>query len=141
MHGNSKSIDTPLAPHLKLNKSMSPKDEKEREYMAKVPYTNAVGNLMYAMVCIGPDLSQAIGVMSKYMHYAGREHWQAIKRILRYIQNTVDVGLVFEQDVDVGQHIVGYCDSDYVWDLNKRQSTTGYVFTLARAPVSWKSTL
>ena len=41
----------------------------------------------------------------------------------------------------VGQHVVGYCDSDYAGDLDKRRSTTGYVFTLARAPVSWKSTL
>ena len=41
----------------------------------------------------------------------------------------------------VGQHVVGYCDSDYVGDLDKRRSTTGYVFTLAKAPVSWKSTL
>ena len=41
----------------------------------------------------------------------------------------------------VGQHVVGYCDSDYAGDLDKRRSTTGYVFTLAKAPVSWKSTL
>ena len=41
----------------------------------------------------------------------------------------------------VGQHVVGYCDSDYAGDLDKRISTTGYVFTLTKAPVSWKSTL
>ena len=41
----------------------------------------------------------------------------------------------------VGQHVVGYCDSDYAGDLDKRRSTTGYVFTLAKALVSWKSTL
>ena len=75
------------------------------------------------------------------MHDAGREHWQVVKRILRCILNTVDVGLVFEQDVDAGQHIVGYCDSDFAGDLDKRQPTTGYLFTLTRAPVSWKSTL
>ncbi|GJT27796.1 retrovirus-related pol polyprotein from transposon TNT 1-94 [Tanacetum coccineum] len=37
--------------------------------------------------------------------------------------------------------VEGYCDSDYAGDLEKRRSTTGYVFTLAKAPVSWKSTL
>ena len=41
----------------------------------------------------------------------------------------------------VGQHVVGYCDSDYAGDLDKRRSTIGYVFTIAKAPVSWKSTL
>ena len=36
----------------------------------------------------------------------------------------------------VGQHVVGYCDSDYTDDLDKRRSATGYTFTLAKAPVS-----
>ena len=41
----------------------------------------------------------------------------------------------------VGQHVVGCYDSDYAGDLDKHRSTTGYVFTLAKAPVSWKFTL
>ncbi|GKC21018.1 retrovirus-related pol polyprotein from transposon TNT 1-94 [Tanacetum coccineum] len=41
---------------------------------------------------------------------------------------------------DVGM-VEGYCDSDYDRDLDKRRAMTGYVFTLAKAPVSWKSTL
>jgi len=49
--------------------------------------------------------------------------------------------LTFEQDESLGQCIVGYCDSNYAGDLDKRQSTTDYLFTLAKAPVSWKSTL
>ena len=64
-----------------------------------------------------------------------------MKWILRYIQKTLDVGLIFEKDDMVGQHVVGYCDSDYAGDPDKRRSTTGYVFTLAKAPYSWKSTL
>ena len=75
------------------------------------------------------------------MHDTGRGHWQAVKLILRYIQNTVDVGLVFEQDKSIGRYIVGYCDSDYASDLDRRRSTTGYLFTFAKASVSCKSTL
>ena len=41
----------------------------------------------------------------------------------------------------VGQHVVRYYDSDYAGDLDKCRSITCYVFTLAKAPVSWKSTL
>ena len=155
MNEKSKPVSTPLAPHFKLSAVLSPKDDAEREYMAKVPYANAVGSLMYAMVCTRPDISQAVGVVSKYMHDPGKEHWQAVKWILRYILNTVDVGLVFQQDKQDGQCIigyskskrpdrqslVGYCDSDYAGDLDTRRSTTGYVFTLAKAPVSWRSIL
>ncbi|XP_075102703.1 secreted RxLR effector protein 161-like [Nicotiana tabacum] len=139
MNENTKLVSTPLAPHFKLSAVMSPKNEAEQEYMSRVPYANAVGSLMYAMVCTRPDISHAIGVVSRYMHDPGKEHWQAVKWILRYICNTVDVGLIFEQEDS--QYLVGYCDSDYAGDLDKRRSTTGYVFTIANAPVSWKSTL
>lgn len=141
IHEDTKPVSTPLAPHLKLSSRLSPTTDEEREYMAKVPYANAVGSLMYAMVCTRPDISQAVSVVSRYMHDPGKGHWQAVKWILRYLQNTVDVGLTFEQDKSHGQCIVGYCDSDYAGDLDKRRSTTGYLFTLAKAPVSWKSTL
>ena len=70
------------------------------------------------------------------MHDPGKGHWQAVKWILRYLQNIVDIGLTFERDKLLGQCIVGYCDSDYVGDLDKRRSMTGYLFTLAKAPVS-----
>ncbi|KAE8723957.1 Detected protein of unknown function [Hibiscus syriacus] len=123
-----------------LNQEFEMKD-LERVYMAKVPYANAVGSLMYAMVCTRPDISQEVGVVSRYMHDPGEEHWQAVKWILRYLQQTVDVGLVFEQDEALGQCVVGYADFDYAGDLDKRRSTTGYLFTIAKAPVSWKSTL
>ena len=141
MSEKTKLVSTPLAPHFKLSASQCPKTEEEREYMSKVPYSNAVGSLMYAMVCIRPDISHAVGTVSRYMHNPGKEHWLAVKWILRYIQKTLDVGLIFEKDDMDGQHVVGYCDSDYAGDLDKRRSTTGYVFTLAKAPVSWKSTL
>ena len=141
MNEQTKPVSTPLVPQFKLSAQLSPKNDAEREYMAKVPYANAVGSLMYAMVCTRPDISHAVGAVSRYMHDPGKGHWLAVKWILRYIINTVDVGLVFQQDNTIGQCAVGYCDSDYAGDLDKRRSTTGYVFTLARAPVSWKSTL
>ena len=141
MSKKTKPVSTPLAPHFKLSASQCPKTEEEREYISKVPYLNAVGSLMYAMVCTRPDISHAVGTVSWYMHNLGKEHWKAVKWILRYIQKTLDVGLIFKKDNMVGQHVVGYCDSDYAGDLDKHRSTTGYVFTLEKAPVSWKSTL
>jgi len=47
-----------------------------------------------------------------------------------------NVGLVFEKDDDGKQEYTGYVDSNYVWDLDKRRSTTGYIFTLLQAPAS-----
>ena len=139
--GKTKPVSTPLAPHFKLSALMSPHTEEERKQMAQIPYANAVGALMYAMVCTRPDISHAVSMVSRYMHDPGKGHWQAVKWILRYIHGTTDIGLKFERDDRLGQNLVGYVDSDYAGDLDKRRSTTGYVFTLAKGPVSWRSTL
>ena len=80
-------------------------------------------------------------MVSRYMHDPGQGHWEAVKWILRYIKGTIDVGLVFKKDNTGKQECIGYVDSDYVGDLDKRRSTTGYVFTFSQAPVSWRSTL
>ncbi|KAH9718140.1 hypothetical protein KPL71_022099 [Citrus sinensis] len=115
------------------------RSQEERDYMARVPYASAVGSLMYAMVCTRPDISQAVSMVSRYMHNPGKNQWLAVKWILRYLYETVDVGLLFKKDC--GQQCVGYCDSDFAGDLDKRRSTTGYVFTLGGGPVSWRSIL
>ncbi|KAG8492333.1 hypothetical protein CXB51_009816 [Gossypium anomalum] len=141
MNEQTKPVSTPLASHFKLSAQLSPSTNTEREYMLQVPYSNSVGSLMYAMVCTRPDISQAVSIVSRYMHNPGKGHWQAVKWILRYIQKTVDVGLLFKQDNTLGKGVIGYVDSDYAGDLDKRRSTTGYVFTLAGGPISWKSTL
>ena len=58
-----------------------------------------------------------------------------------YIQKTMDVGLLFERDDTLGQGVIGYVDSNYAGDFDKRRSITGYVFTFVRGSISWKFTL
>lgn len=52
--------------------------------MACVPYANAVGSLMYAMVCTRVDISHAMGVLRKYMSTPGKEYWIVVKSVFRY---------------------------------------------------------
>ena len=67
-------MSTPLALHFKLSASLSPCTNEEREYMAHVLYASLVGNLMYAMVCTQPNISQAVSMVSRYMHDLGKGH-------------------------------------------------------------------
>ncbi|KAH9760757.1 Integrase catalytic domain-containing protein [Citrus sinensis] len=76
--------------------------------------------------------------VSQYMANPGGEHWIAVKRILRYIRGTSDVALCYGGSEFT---VRGCVDSDFARDLDKRKSTTGYVFTLAGAAVSWVSKL
>ena len=66
--GEVKSMSSPLAPYFKLSTNMSPKIVDEREYIYHIPYASAVGSLMYTMVCTWADLSQALSMVSRYMH-------------------------------------------------------------------------
>jgi hypothetical protein len=84
--------------------------------MSKVPYSSAVGSLMYAMVCTRPDLSYAMSLVSRYMSNPGKEHWRAVEWIFRYLRGTTDHCLKFRR-TDKG--LIGYVDSDYAGDLDK----------------------
>ena len=106
--------------------------------MSRVPYTSVVGSLMYAMICTRLDIAQLVSMVSRFMVDLGREHQNAVERILRYIKGIFDDALYFGESNFI---VRGYVGSDFIGDLDKRKSTTGNVFTLARGSVSWLSKL
>ena len=63
----AKLVSTPLGSHFKLSKEQSPKIGEERDHMSKVPYASTIGSLMYAMVCTRPDITHAVGVVSRFI--------------------------------------------------------------------------
>ncbi|RVW20272.1 Retrovirus-related Pol polyprotein from transposon TNT 1-94 [Vitis vinifera] len=91
----AKPVSTPLGSHFKLSKEQSPKTEEERDHMSKVPYASAIGNLMYAMVCTRLDIAHAMGVVSRFMSRPGKQHWEAVKWILRYLKGSLDTYFCF----------------------------------------------
>ncbi|XP_062085360.1 secreted RxLR effector protein 161-like [Humulus lupulus] len=109
--------------------------------MDNVPYASGVGSLMYAMVCARPDLAQAMCIVSKFISNPGESHWEALKWILRYIKDTLDVGLIYDSSFTNKDEVVGYVDSDYAGCLDTRRSTTGYVFIAQGGCINWKATL
>lgn len=61
-----KPVDTPIAKDEGLTRRMYPKTPQEREQTTRVPYSNAVGSLMHAMMCTRLDIYYAVGMMSRY---------------------------------------------------------------------------
>jgi len=119
INGNMKSIITPFAPHFKLKATLSPSSIEEHESITHVPYASIIDSLIYAIVCTRPNLSQAISMVSKYMHDRGRGHWEEVKWILRYVKGIIDVNLVFKKDSIGKKECAGCVDSDYAGDLDK----------------------
>ena len=73
-----------------LNKEECPMTQEEMAHISKVSYASTIGSLMYAMVCTRPDIAHAVGVVSRYMNNPGKEHWMAVKWILRYLKCTTN---------------------------------------------------
>ena len=93
--GDAKPISTPLASHFRLSKDQSPQTEKEREFMAKIPYASVIGSLMYVMVCTRIDIGHGVGVVRKFMSNLGKTHWEKVKWILRYLRGNTTKCLYF----------------------------------------------
>ncbi|KAE8706377.1 hypothetical protein F3Y22_tig00110393pilonHSYRG00025 [Hibiscus syriacus] len=125
-----KSTSTPMEPNVKIC-SHEGKDLEDATM-----YRQLVGSLIY-LTLTRPDISYAVGVMSRYMQNPKKPHLEAIRRILRYVKSTIDYGLLYKKAEDC--KLVSYCDVDYAGDHDTRRSTTGYVFKLGSGTISWCS--
>ena len=74
-------------------------------------YQMIIGCFTYTTMTTRPDLAAAVGILSKYMLKPGNDHWTGVKRILRYIQGTLNYGLIFSAD-DNNNLLFGNCRLD-----------------------------
>ncbi|XP_065628547.1 secreted RxLR effector protein 161-like [Quercus suber] len=133
---NCKPIDTPVAKNESLSLDMCPKTQDEKEKMARVPYANAVGSLMYAMMYTRLDICYAVGLVSRFQSNPGLAHWKAAKRILRYLKGTADYVLCYHGS---DLRMIDYSDANWGSDLDERKSTSGYAFLLNNGAITWSS--
>lgn len=107
--------------------------------MSKFPYRHLFGSLMYLAIATRPDISYAIGNVSRYMEKPTVAHEKALKRILKYVAGTKSHGILFKRN---GSHrLCGFSDADYAGDVDTRKSTSGYAFLYNDSIISWRSSL
>ncbi|KAI5682579.1 hypothetical protein M9H77_03807 [Catharanthus roseus] len=99
----------------------------------------AIGSVMYSMISTRPDIAFSISLLSRLMSNPRRDHWTALKWLLRYLNETLDRGLHYHNWSDF--ELIGFVDYDFAGDKDGRKSTTSYFFTLAGNCISWKSQL
>ena len=76
------------------------------------------------------------------MKEPGKEHWLALKWMLKYMKGSKDVGILYKRfKGECEEPLIGYCDSDYASNLDTRKSQSGYIFRMFGGAVSWKSSL
>lgn len=122
-----KPVKIPMEPNMKLVKGKESID---------VPYQNLIGSLMYLAIATRPDIAHSVSYLSQFNSCFGKEHWQAAKRVLRYIKGTINLTLKFQK---TGRELVGMTDADWGSCQIDRKSYTGYCFEFAGSVISWES--
>ena len=134
MH-NSKPVGSLVNPDVKLSACENPDDVCDQKL-----YQAVVGSLLYLSTKTRPDIAFAVSIAARFCASPTKEHWTAVKRILRYLNGTQQFGLLYKANTSSESEIAGFSDSDWAGDVGDRKSTSGYVFLLGGAAVSWKST-
>jgi len=131
---DSKPQQIPISTENTLSQRDCPSvDEKYK--MEDVPYRSVIGSLMYLMISTRPDLAAALSILSRFLANPGTTHWEAAKKVLRYLRGTYQVGLKY---VRTGSNDpVAFCDANWAGCPDTRRSTTGYVFLISSAAFSW----
>lgn len=125
-----KSVGTPVDVNSKLVKAVEAEEAVEQQQ-----FQSAIGSLMYLSVCTRPDIAYAVCNLAKHTSKPTSVHWTALKRVLRYLQGTVDYGILYQ---DSGE-CIGFSDADWAGDISDRKSTSGYLFMISGGAVTWRS--
>ena len=102
--------------------------------MSKVPYASNVVSLMHVMICTRPDITYVVRVVSQFLTNHGKEHYETMKWILRYLRGTSKVCLCFVSGEPMPD---GYTNLDMVGDVDSKKSISGFMMIFTGGVVSW----
>ncbi|XP_049364619.1 secreted RxLR effector protein 161-like [Solanum verrucosum] len=135
----SHPLSTPMVVRtLDINKDPFRPQEKDEEILGdETPYLSAIGALMYLSNNTRLDICFAISLLARFSSCLTRRHWKSVKHIFRYLQGTIDIGLLYSNTSK--SELIGYGDAGYLSDPHKARSQTGYLFTYGGTTISWRS--
>ncbi|KAJ1601706.1 hypothetical protein NDA14_005615 [Ustilago hordei] len=144
--GQSGYIDQVLAKHLDKRTKLTmvpmqsiPEGTLVASAAQQKEYPVIVGKLLWVANSTQPDLSLTVGVLARHMHEPSQEHYQAAQWVLRYLESTRQVGLVYRAS-ESQEPLVAHSDANWASDATiQRRSTSGSVALVYGNPVAWKS--
>ncbi|KAG8492721.1 hypothetical protein CXB51_010467 [Gossypium anomalum] len=124
----AKGSPTPMTTSTSLSQHVGSAIENESDYRS------IVGALQYVVIT-RPDITFAVNKVCQFMYRPLDQHFKAVKRILRYLQSTMEYGFHFTAAISLD--LVGFSDANWGTDVDDRRSTTGFCVFLGGNPVAW----
>lgn len=109
----------------------------ESEPLTTAPYQELIGSLLYCSCNTRPDVLFAVNFLSRFNNCARDVHWNAAKRILKYLKGTIDYGLEYTKTELLTLDC--YSDSDWAGNIKDRKSTSGFITYLSGGPITFSS--
>lgn len=110
--------------------------EHQDASMLNKPYRPLIGKLLYLARGTRPDIANTVRELSRFSSQPTMEHWQACKRLLRYLRGTSNYRLSYYGGKPL--QLESYMDADWA-NSNDRKSISGMLIKLAGGAVSWSS--
>ncbi|XP_020978111.1 uncharacterized protein LOC110271503 [Arachis ipaensis] len=127
---NAKAMDTPMSTTCYLDK-----DDQGKNIDVK-KYRGMIGSLLY-LTASRPDIMFSVCMCARYQTNPKESHLSAVKRIMKYLLGTLNVGLWYPKGSTCD--LIGYSDSDFAGCKLDRKSTSGTCHLLGNSLVSWHS--
>ena len=138
---NTPVVNLPLPTGLKFTLADEPKCTPDEHAI----YRAIIGSANWKAVWTSPEISFAVHYLSRFLTNPAKVHLKAAQHLLRYLKGTKDLGPVYRRDASTAPFpqaantLYGFSDSDYAGDVDTLRSTSGYLFLLNGAAVSWKT--
>ena len=127
---SSDPVDTPMIDRTKLDEDLS------GIMIDQTKYRSMIGSLMY-LTASRPDILFSVCMCARYQAKPTKKHLEAVKRVFRYLQGTINMGLWYPKDT--GMSLTAYADADHAGCQDTRRSTSGGAQFLGDKLVSWSS--
>ena len=126
----TKHIKTPRATNVKLTK------DENGSSVDPTLYTSMIGNLLY-LTTSHLGICYSVGMCSRYQANPKESHLATVKRIIRYVNETIDFGIQYSKDTNM--NLAGFGDIDWATNADDRKSTSGCCFYLGKNLISWRN--
>jgi hypothetical protein len=125
---------TPLPPNIKIDELPSGQEQPD-----PTEFRAMVGSLMFAANCSRPDIAHAVHQLSRHLHCPNNAHVKLARGVIAYLMATDTIGLRY--DGNSPKSLLGFTDADWGGDRTTARSTSGYVFMMNNAAITWSSSL